>query len=352
MAPVRVEGLQDATWVLMDYGDFIVHVFLQETRDYYDLEHLWSGAPRVAWRATSSTPADAAGESHRPLRPGARGTRAGRPAPAPGSRWPRARWCAAHRSRRARRWSGPSPRHGGHHLGHRQLGVGPGDLAERAVQVHRDDVARCVVTREHGRRRWGWRWRCRSAGLAVGRARPAVAVRMAVSGAGGATCAATGCSSLPSVEEEDLHRHVHEAAAGSWSWSAGGGRGGRRALEGNGAGRALGRDGAARAVPPRTSASDDRAQAPPAQRRPRRRAAHSVHRLRVAVARRLVDSSPSPSVAVAVSKHGEGEHEARPAAGEDSTRTSPCMARMCSATSASPSRCPCPVPRRPEAEPR
>jgi ribosome-associated protein len=50
VAPVRIEGLGDATWVLMDYGDFIVHVFLQETRDYYDLEHLWSGAPRVPWR--------------------------------------------------------------------------------------------------------------------------------------------------------------------------------------------------------------------------------------------------------------------------------------------------------------
>jgi ribosome-associated protein len=52
-APVRVEGLQDATWVLMDYGDFIVHVFLQETREYYDLEHLWSGAPRVEWRGAA-----------------------------------------------------------------------------------------------------------------------------------------------------------------------------------------------------------------------------------------------------------------------------------------------------------
>jgi len=50
IAPTRVEGLADASWVLMDYGDVIVHVFLQETRDYYDLEHLWSGAPRVAWR--------------------------------------------------------------------------------------------------------------------------------------------------------------------------------------------------------------------------------------------------------------------------------------------------------------
>lgn len=50
VVPVRIEGLGDATWVLMDYGDFIVHVFLQETREYYDLEHLWSGAPRVPWR--------------------------------------------------------------------------------------------------------------------------------------------------------------------------------------------------------------------------------------------------------------------------------------------------------------
>jgi ribosome-associated protein len=49
-APVRIEGLSDATWVLMDDGDFIAHVFLQETREYYDLEHLWSGAPRVQWR--------------------------------------------------------------------------------------------------------------------------------------------------------------------------------------------------------------------------------------------------------------------------------------------------------------
>ncbi len=45
--PVSVEGLDDATWVLMDYGDFVVHVFLEEARQYYDLEHLWSRAPRV-----------------------------------------------------------------------------------------------------------------------------------------------------------------------------------------------------------------------------------------------------------------------------------------------------------------
>ena len=48
-APVRVEGLDDACWVLMDYGDFLVHVFLDEARRFYDLEHLWNDAPRVAW---------------------------------------------------------------------------------------------------------------------------------------------------------------------------------------------------------------------------------------------------------------------------------------------------------------
>jgi ribosome-associated protein len=47
--PVRVEGLDDARWVLMDYGDFLVHVFIDEAREFYDLEHLWVEAPRVAW---------------------------------------------------------------------------------------------------------------------------------------------------------------------------------------------------------------------------------------------------------------------------------------------------------------
>ncbi|MFP5377169.1 MAG: ribosome silencing factor [Acidimicrobiia bacterium] len=47
--PLRVEGLDDARWVLLDYGDFVVHVFLDEVRRYYDLERLWSDAPRVAW---------------------------------------------------------------------------------------------------------------------------------------------------------------------------------------------------------------------------------------------------------------------------------------------------------------
>jgi ribosome-associated protein len=45
--PIGVEGLDDATWVLLDYGDVVVHVFLEETRAYYDLDRLWADAPRV-----------------------------------------------------------------------------------------------------------------------------------------------------------------------------------------------------------------------------------------------------------------------------------------------------------------
>jgi len=48
-APLRTEGLSDAQWVLLDYGDFVVHVFQEEIRRYYDLERLWADAPRVEW---------------------------------------------------------------------------------------------------------------------------------------------------------------------------------------------------------------------------------------------------------------------------------------------------------------
>lgn len=50
LAPLRVEGLVDLQWVLMDYGDVVVHVFVEETRELYDLERLWGDAPRASWR--------------------------------------------------------------------------------------------------------------------------------------------------------------------------------------------------------------------------------------------------------------------------------------------------------------
>ncbi len=48
--PIRIEGLDDLTWVLLDYGDFVVHVFGEETRRYYELERLWADVPHVEWQ--------------------------------------------------------------------------------------------------------------------------------------------------------------------------------------------------------------------------------------------------------------------------------------------------------------
>ena len=45
--PVRIEGYNSAEWVLMDYGDFIVHIFNKEARGFYDLERLWRDAGKV-----------------------------------------------------------------------------------------------------------------------------------------------------------------------------------------------------------------------------------------------------------------------------------------------------------------
>lgn len=44
---LRREGVSEAEWILLDFGDFVVHVFQQTPRDYYGLERLWGDAPRV-----------------------------------------------------------------------------------------------------------------------------------------------------------------------------------------------------------------------------------------------------------------------------------------------------------------
>ena len=51
--PRVVEGLDTSTWVLLDYGDIVVHVFLDETREFYSLERLWADAPRYEFDAAS-----------------------------------------------------------------------------------------------------------------------------------------------------------------------------------------------------------------------------------------------------------------------------------------------------------
>jgi ribosome-associated protein len=47
IAALGIEGYREGHWVLMDYGDVIVHVFSQETREFYDLERLWANTPKI-----------------------------------------------------------------------------------------------------------------------------------------------------------------------------------------------------------------------------------------------------------------------------------------------------------------
>ena len=45
--PIGKEGLDFARWVLIDYGDIVIHIFDKETRAFYDLEKFWMDAPRI-----------------------------------------------------------------------------------------------------------------------------------------------------------------------------------------------------------------------------------------------------------------------------------------------------------------
>lgn len=47
LRPLGAEGARTGQWALLDYGDFVVHVFLHSAREHYDLEGLWNDAPRV-----------------------------------------------------------------------------------------------------------------------------------------------------------------------------------------------------------------------------------------------------------------------------------------------------------------
>ena len=61
--PARVEGYRGAEWVLLDYGDFVFHVFEEKARRFYDLERLWRDAGRMQLPpGITATPAPVAGE--------------------------------------------------------------------------------------------------------------------------------------------------------------------------------------------------------------------------------------------------------------------------------------------------
>ncbi len=56
-SPLRSEGVGEQQWVLVDYGDVVVHVFADEVRAYYEIERLYRDVPRLEWRAAPSDPA-------------------------------------------------------------------------------------------------------------------------------------------------------------------------------------------------------------------------------------------------------------------------------------------------------
>ena len=42
--PIAIDGLRNAQWVAIDYGEVLVHIFMPETREFYDIDHLWADA--------------------------------------------------------------------------------------------------------------------------------------------------------------------------------------------------------------------------------------------------------------------------------------------------------------------
>jgi ribosome-associated protein len=53
---LSVEGYPPGSWILMDYGDFVLHIFLEETREYYSLERLWGDAPEITSLLAAAKP--------------------------------------------------------------------------------------------------------------------------------------------------------------------------------------------------------------------------------------------------------------------------------------------------------
>lgn len=63
LSPRTREGMQEGMWVLLDYGDFVVHVMHRDMRDYYNLERLWKDCPVVDLLLPGPVPVDGAAEA-------------------------------------------------------------------------------------------------------------------------------------------------------------------------------------------------------------------------------------------------------------------------------------------------
>ena len=48
-SPIRMEGASEQQWVLVDYGDVVVHIFAEEIRMYYEIERLYRDVPKIEW---------------------------------------------------------------------------------------------------------------------------------------------------------------------------------------------------------------------------------------------------------------------------------------------------------------
>lgn len=58
---IGIEGYELGEWIVVDFADVVLHVFTEEKRGYYEIEHLWGDAPRVEWERPDPQPADPRG---------------------------------------------------------------------------------------------------------------------------------------------------------------------------------------------------------------------------------------------------------------------------------------------------
>ncbi|MCO6558195.1 MAG: ribosome silencing factor [Bifidobacterium sp.] len=63
LEPISREGLDEARWVLLDYGDFVIHIMHEEERSYYDLERLWQDCPAIDLQLPKAAGAGESAES-------------------------------------------------------------------------------------------------------------------------------------------------------------------------------------------------------------------------------------------------------------------------------------------------